>query len=132
MKGVHYNSTFVYLNLWYLTHEHVPRDSEIAELMSVKSKHGAGGEYSPEWQPKVCFSLRMTALYWRCDDLWPIGRRASPGSWPTASSPRRASIGSTWMACGTQAGGAQGEGDDEAGTAATAACASCLAGACPP
>ncbi|SJL13001.1 uncharacterized protein ARMOST_16436 [Armillaria ostoyae] len=24
---------------------------EIAELMSVKSKHGAGGEYSPEWQP---------------------------------------------------------------------------------
>jgi len=27
--------------------------SEIAELMSVKSKHGAGGEYSPEWRPKV-------------------------------------------------------------------------------
>lgn len=25
---------------------------EIAELMSVKSKHGAGGEYSPEWRPK--------------------------------------------------------------------------------
>ncbi|KAJ7160046.1 hypothetical protein C8R46DRAFT_1106829 [Mycena filopes] len=25
---------------------------EIAELMSVKSKHGAGGEYSPEWKPK--------------------------------------------------------------------------------
>ncbi|KAK0499171.1 hypothetical protein EDD18DRAFT_1461131 [Armillaria luteobubalina] len=24
---------------------------EIAELMSVKSKHGAGGEYSPEWRP---------------------------------------------------------------------------------
>lgn len=29
------------------------RGSEIAELMSVKSKHGAGGEYSPEWRPKV-------------------------------------------------------------------------------
>jgi len=25
---------------------------EIAELMSVKSKHGSGGEYSPEWRPK--------------------------------------------------------------------------------
>ncbi|KAJ7643834.1 hypothetical protein FB45DRAFT_896186 [Roridomyces roridus] len=25
---------------------------EIAELMSVKSKHGAGGEYQPEWRPK--------------------------------------------------------------------------------
>ncbi|KAF7348285.1 hypothetical protein MSAN_01782200 [Mycena sanguinolenta] len=25
---------------------------EIAELMSVKSKHGAGGEYMPEWRPK--------------------------------------------------------------------------------
>ncbi|KAJ6584071.1 hypothetical protein DFH09DRAFT_266099 [Mycena vulgaris] len=25
---------------------------EIAELMSVKSKHGAGGEYAPEWRPK--------------------------------------------------------------------------------
>ncbi|KZT43281.1 hypothetical protein SISSUDRAFT_997473 [Sistotremastrum suecicum HHB10207 ss-3] len=26
---------------------------EIAELMAVKSKHGAGGEYSPDWKPKV-------------------------------------------------------------------------------
>jgi len=25
---------------------------EIAELMSVKSKHGAGGEYAPDWKPK--------------------------------------------------------------------------------
>lgn len=25
---------------------------EIAELMAVKSKHGAGGEYSPDWRPK--------------------------------------------------------------------------------
>ncbi|KAH9934108.1 hypothetical protein B0H21DRAFT_759799 [Amylocystis lapponica] len=25
---------------------------EIAELMSVKSKHGAGGEYTPDWSPK--------------------------------------------------------------------------------
>ncbi|OBZ76447.1 hypothetical protein A0H81_03103 [Grifola frondosa] len=25
---------------------------EIAELMSVKSKHGAGGEYMPDWAPK--------------------------------------------------------------------------------
>ncbi|KIM61452.1 hypothetical protein SCLCIDRAFT_1215904 [Scleroderma citrinum Foug A] len=24
---------------------------EIAELMAVKSKHGAGGEYTPDWQP---------------------------------------------------------------------------------
>ncbi|PAV18234.1 hypothetical protein PNOK_0672000 [Pyrrhoderma noxium] len=24
---------------------------EIAELMSVKSKHGAGGEYTPDWRP---------------------------------------------------------------------------------
>lgn len=27
--------------------------SEIAELMSVKSKHGAGGEYTPNWAPQV-------------------------------------------------------------------------------
>ncbi|KAG6329724.1 hypothetical protein ID866_9365 [Astraeus odoratus] len=26
--------------------------SEIAELMAVKSKHGAGGEYSPDWRPQ--------------------------------------------------------------------------------
>ncbi|KAI0942825.1 hypothetical protein AcV7_002129 [Taiwanofungus camphoratus] len=25
---------------------------EIAELMAVKSKHGAGGEYTPDWRPK--------------------------------------------------------------------------------
>lgn len=25
--------------------------SEIAELMSVKSKHGAGGEFTPDWAP---------------------------------------------------------------------------------
>ncbi|EJD01918.1 uncharacterized protein FOMMEDRAFT_108953 [Fomitiporia mediterranea MF3/22] len=25
---------------------------EIAELMAVKSKHGAGGEYTPDWAPK--------------------------------------------------------------------------------
>jgi len=25
---------------------------EIAELMSLKSKHGAGGEYAPDWKPK--------------------------------------------------------------------------------
>ena len=36
--------------------------SEIAELMAVKSKHGAGGEFTPDWAPKVrrselfCFS----------------------------------------------------------------------------
>ena len=28
-------------------------NSEIAELMAVKSKHGAGGEYSPNWAPPV-------------------------------------------------------------------------------
>jgi len=26
---------------------------EIAELMSVKSKHGAGGEYAPHWKPPL-------------------------------------------------------------------------------
>jgi len=26
---------------------------EIAELMSVKSKHGAGGEYAPHWKPTM-------------------------------------------------------------------------------
>ncbi|THH08230.1 hypothetical protein EW145_g2842 [Phellinidium pouzarii] len=26
---------------------------EIAELMAVKSKHGAGGEYTPDWRPPV-------------------------------------------------------------------------------
>ncbi|KAH9996223.1 hypothetical protein BJV77DRAFT_1059446 [Russula vinacea] len=26
---------------------------EIAELMAVKAKHSAGGEYSPDWRPKV-------------------------------------------------------------------------------
>ena len=27
--------------------------SEIAELMAVKSKFGGGGEFNPEWMPKV-------------------------------------------------------------------------------
>ncbi|KAG6908208.1 hypothetical protein DXG01_005680 [Tephrocybe rancida] len=27
--------------------------SEIAELMQMKSKHGAGGEYSPDWRPRI-------------------------------------------------------------------------------
>ncbi|GLB44454.1 hypothetical protein LshimejAT787_1700810 [Lyophyllum shimeji] len=26
---------------------------EIAELMQMKSKHGAGGEYSPDWRPRI-------------------------------------------------------------------------------
>ena len=26
---------------------------EIAELMALKSKHGAGGEYSPDWRPRL-------------------------------------------------------------------------------
>ncbi|RDB17414.1 hypothetical protein Hypma_001969 [Hypsizygus marmoreus] len=26
---------------------------EIAELMNMKSKHGAGGEYSPDWRPQI-------------------------------------------------------------------------------
>ncbi|KAF9462191.1 hypothetical protein BDZ94DRAFT_1261734 [Collybia nuda] len=26
---------------------------EIAELMNLKSKHGAGGEYAPDWRPKI-------------------------------------------------------------------------------
>ncbi len=30
-----------------------PIPSEIAELMAVKAKHSAGGEYSPDWRPKV-------------------------------------------------------------------------------
>ncbi|TFK86222.1 hypothetical protein K466DRAFT_159207 [Polyporus arcularius HHB13444] len=34
---------------------------EIAELMAMKSKFGGGGEYNPEWMPKVC-----TALLGRC------------------------------------------------------------------
>ncbi|KAI0922843.1 hypothetical protein AcW1_002603 [Taiwanofungus camphoratus] len=31
---------------------HIAVHSEIAELMAVKSKHGAGGEYTPDWRPK--------------------------------------------------------------------------------
>ncbi len=38
------------------------RCSEIAELMSVKSKHGAGGEFAPDWKPKVCGSLAPRVL----------------------------------------------------------------------
>ena len=34
-------------------HSYPPTFSEIAELMSVKSKFGAGGEYVPDWKPKV-------------------------------------------------------------------------------
>ncbi|KXN87640.1 hypothetical protein AN958_08344 [Leucoagaricus sp. SymC.cos] len=26
---------------------------EIAELMAMKSKHGAGGEFTPDWRPKI-------------------------------------------------------------------------------
>jgi len=40
---------------------------EIAELMSVKSKHGAGGEYAPHWKPTVGvapFSLFSHPIMW--------------------------------------------------------------------
>jgi hypothetical protein len=33
--------------------------SEIAELMAVKAKHSAGGEYSPDWRPKVITPIRI-------------------------------------------------------------------------
>jgi hypothetical protein len=39
--------------LLFNTQTDLQTDSEIAELMSVKSKYGAGGEYSPEWKPKA-------------------------------------------------------------------------------
>jgi hypothetical protein len=38
--------------------------SEIAELMAVKAKHSAGGEYSPDWRPKVITQIPpLTTLY---------------------------------------------------------------------
>ncbi|CAK5277380.1 unnamed protein product [Mycena citricolor] len=33
---------------------------EIAELMSLKSKHGAGGEYIPDWRPEPEHHLSLT------------------------------------------------------------------------
>jgi hypothetical protein len=33
--------------------EHTRARREIAELMALKSKHGAGGEYARAWQPSV-------------------------------------------------------------------------------
>ncbi|KAJ3477042.1 hypothetical protein NLI96_g10734 [Meripilus lineatus] len=32
---------------------------EIAELMALKSKHGAGGEYIPDWAPKVSLASSL-------------------------------------------------------------------------
>ncbi|KAI0041913.1 hypothetical protein FA95DRAFT_1564899 [Auriscalpium vulgare] len=32
---------------------------EIAELMAVKAKHSAGGEYSPDWRPKLALPVEL-------------------------------------------------------------------------
>lgn len=42
--------TLLPLNPDYLSS---PIFREIAELMAVKAKHSVGGEYSPDWRPKV-------------------------------------------------------------------------------
>jgi hypothetical protein len=59
MSDVHCSSTF-HPNILNLrnpltTPSSIPR-SEIAELMAVKAKHSAGGEYSPDWRPKVIYT----------------------------------------------------------------------------
>jgi hypothetical protein len=50
---------------------------EIAELMAVKAKHSAGGEYSPDWRPKVipsifqcCESLKRHTLKFFLTNSW--------------------------------------------------------------
>jgi hypothetical protein len=59
MSGVRYNSTFpIKFSLYSTPFNHtspLPVRSEIAELMAVKAKHSAGGEYSPDWRPKVIY-----------------------------------------------------------------------------
>jgi hypothetical protein len=44
-------------------------DSEIAELMAMKSKHGAGGEYSQAWMPKVHKLYLVSAPAGRMADI---------------------------------------------------------------
>lgn len=66
MSDVHCNSKFLLQNpphhtTTYTLKSKLPilmlffpiASSEIAELMAVKAKHSAGGEYSPDWRPKV-------------------------------------------------------------------------------
>lgn len=62
--------------------------SEIAELMAVKSKHGAGGEYSPDWKPKVCPA--------RIDLSYPLSTSAgTSGARSTSTSSRRTCTAAT-------------------------------------
>ena len=62
--AVFQSTLFVALSVIDLTlvHENKHTNSEIAELMAVKSKHGAGGEYSPNWTPPVsrCYGPRLS------------------------------------------------------------------------
>jgi hypothetical protein len=59
MNGVRYNSTVpTNFSLYSTPSNHITPlliPSEIAELMAVKAKHSAGGEYSPDWRPKVIY-----------------------------------------------------------------------------
>ena len=47
-KGGHCNSTFA---ATYSNQKTYVLRSEIAELLSLKSKYGPGGEYEPDWRP---------------------------------------------------------------------------------
>src|ERR1700722_9016730 len=89
--------------------------SEIAELMSVKSKHGAGGEYSPEWRPKVrgsCFSYFNNRK-----KVHNLSKARGAPTWATWATPRRGSSSSrsTSMENSTQASRKEGTGPIEDG-----------------
>ena len=60
--------------------------SEIAELMSVKSKHGAGGEFTPNWAPKVrCFEVFVSAKIHIRFKCWIATRRSGSDARTTTS-----------------------------------------------
>jgi hypothetical protein len=65
--------------------------SEIAELMAVKSKHGAGGEYSPDWKPKVRTTLACSCSVHLTSRTLPTSRiqqeQPAPAPPPAAEEP---------------------------------------------
>ncbi|KAF8509661.1 hypothetical protein BU17DRAFT_77819 [Hysterangium stoloniferum] len=61
---------------------------EIAELMAVKSKHGAGGEYAPDWKPKEPAAPEPAKPAWRAVNKRTIAlKRENPKALPPQPAP---------------------------------------------
>ena len=108
MSDVNCNSTSCYERVCVLRSRDVDYvchglDSEIAELMSVKSKHGSGGEYEDGWGPGVCDSDRTPYLQKLIVTLGIESPSTPSRCWPSTTTARPPATCKTRLAFGPQA-----------------------------